>query len=158
MRPLHRVLVLALATTATVGTPSPGAAAIPVPTAARAAFNCQSYAGERITRPGYPTYLVDPWGSKRGIQHWSTSDALFTAGAPVRMDIPLEICPDGEVLSLDAHLISAPGGRPTYLYTNRKKYGITSGHIMRKYHFDPAKIRLVAGSVLDDIEDGGYWE
>jgi hypothetical protein len=84
--------------------------------------------------------------------------AIFKGGSWVDKTFPVALCPDGEALSLDAKLISAAGGLPTYFFTKNKKYGITSGTVMDKYSFDSSKAQLLPRGVLDVIPDGGYWE
>jgi hypothetical protein len=116
---------------------------------------CPSYAGEVLTRPGYPWYLVDRFGNLRGLPP-GVPDRIFAEPYKLRTDVPLEVCGLGEDLSADAAVVTAGDAtRPWYVYTQGKKYGISPG--CTGYHFGRSKLQLWPASVLDPIPDRGLW-
>ena len=163
MRAPLRLLALAvvgLASTAALA--SPAAASREAPTVQGhtntqlTADTCKSYAGVRMTRPGFPVFIVDEDGYRRGINSAATYDRLFSTWDGIRTDIPLEVCPERAPLSDDAELIRADG-YPVFLYTNGERHGINSAEAFNKYHFAWDKIHVVSEAVLRHIPEGAIW-
>jgi hypothetical protein len=119
-------------------------------------LTCPSFAGEVLTRPDYPWYIVDKDGYLRGIPP-GVNGRLFADDLRPRTDVPLELCGLGEDLGSDAVVLTASDAlRPWFLYNKGKKYGISPGMNVR-YHFDRSKLQLIPAVVLDEIPDGGPW-
>ncbi|GIF43926.1 hypothetical protein BC793_13249 [Actinoplanes xinjiangensis] len=161
MRLPRRAVALTLALlTMTASSPAfPAAAVSKVQETASARMGqpCPSMAGEILTRPDYPWYIVDKAGYLRGIPP-GVPDRIFTPGIHPRTDVPLETCAMGQDLSSHAAIITANDAvRPWYLYTNGKKYGLRPG-IPEKYHLDGNKLQTMTVAILDGIPDGGLWD
>lgn len=160
MRPLRVLTVTSAALTAITLLPTPAAHATidirGVP-AVRMAEPCVSMAGELITRPDFPVFIIDREGYRRGINSADTFNRIFRSWDRIRHDFPLELCPERAPLSLDAQLITAEG-RPVFLFTNGEKRGITDGRFMDKYHFTWGKVQVVSIGILDAIPEGPVWE
>lgn len=67
---------------------------------------CVSMAGKRITQPGFPVFVIDREGYRRGINSAETYKRIFRNWDGIRSDYPLELCPERAPLSLDAQLIT----------------------------------------------------
>jgi hypothetical protein len=113
-------------------------------------------AGEILTRPGYPWYLVDTDGKLRGIPP-GVPERIFKPDRHPRTDVPLEICGAEQDLSPDAALITAGDAvRPWFLFTNGVRYGLGPG-IPDKYQLDGNKLHPIPDVILSRIPWPGDW-